>query len=462
MKKTLKLFILGFAVLTMSILLMNTQTFAATPVTDEAGLRAAVEAGGTVELGGDITIINKSSSTADGGRDRAAIVIDKDVTVDGKGYTISTSKIGTVFEIYEGVKVTFTNVTIKNTVAGGRCIDTRAKGIDLTLDNAHLVTEKTGTDHDQTLTIGGSHSEKISVMIKNESTITAGRAGYAIIVLNPVNLTINNSDVSGYAAIYLKGSTGGSVGSDGTVINVENGSVLNGINNNSGTSDNFGTIAFEDDGVEVNIKDSTIKATGTGSALQQIVSEDENLLGVAFTKGNSINVEGKSEVSVKEDGVISKTLTGKTKVVLGLGVKTDLNDNDELEKYLPEGTSTEKDKDGNVVVVKLYKVTVKEAKNGKITVSEKTFKAGDKVTVNAVPDKGYKLKGFSGVDKLEKVAEYGYEFTMPEKDVVLSAEFVSEAEKDDSPKTGIESTMLTVVATIAVVSLASVVVLRRK
>ena len=80
-------------------------------------------------------------------------------------------------------------------------------------------------------------------------------------------------------------------------------------------------------------------------------------------------------------------------------------------------------------VEKTYKVTVADSKNGKVTVPQKTYKAGEKVVLTATPDKGYKLDTISATTKegkeikLQKQKDGTYTFEMPANDVTIKASF---------------------------------------
>ena len=88
---------------------------------------------------------------------------------------------------------------------------------------------------------------------------------YAVRVLNRSTVTITNSEVIGYSALYFKP---GSDGSEATVT----GSTLTGLNKKSGSSDDFGTIVFEDSNITVNIEStSKVIANVTGTANQSII-----------------------------------------------------------------------------------------------------------------------------------------------------------------------------------------------
>ena len=75
--------------------------------------------------------------------------------------------------------------------------------------------------------------------------INAGQAGYAVIAFVPVNLEIaTDSTLAGYAALYFK------EGSNGSTVDVVK-SDLSCVNNHNGEDNNFGTVVFEDSGIDV-------------------------------------------------------------------------------------------------------------------------------------------------------------------------------------------------------------------
>lgn len=456
MKKTLSL--LGFILVFIIALLVPNQVEAATTVSTESELIQALSDGET-----DITLSANIELTD-------TIQINNTVSIDGGNKTITTKEgvsLKKSFEIYNGV-VNFEKITIKNSYSGGRCIDVRTGNVTLNLDNVTLIT--TGSGNNQTLTIGGNFSTAIDVYIKN-STFEAGKAGYAIITFNPVNLTIDNSNITGYAALYMKG-VNESAGSAGSVVNIINGSTLNGKNDNSGMSDDFGTIVMEDENITVNIENSTIQATGVGSASQQVFSEGnvDN-----STQGNEINVKEGSTIQAKEVGEISSTLNSNTTVTIDSGVKTNI---EIPENYLQSGTTLEKDENGDlvkdengnyvVVLVTTYKVTIDgveySVESGKTVADITEYQ-------NIIKKEGYDFVGFQTADGKEWIVT-----TKVDSDVVLKTVFKKtevasrdtgendddEDEQDETPTTGVESIALPVFTTIAVISLAGIVATRKR
>ncbi len=198
---------------------------------------AKANAGDTIVLVADIT----SSEI---------IIIDKAITLDLNNSTV-TSTAKKVFEVYA-------DVTIKNgTIEGAnRCVDTR-KAVKLTLDTVALVADKYSSQYgnQQPLTIGGS--ENGTAVTMNNVTINAGTQGYAIISFVKTELTVNNSDVSGYIALYVK------EGSENSTFSFVNSDLTSDITDNDVAGNATAAIKIEASNVAVNLdKDSTLTTNG--------------------------------------------------------------------------------------------------------------------------------------------------------------------------------------------------------
>ncbi len=242
----------------------------ATEVSTVDQLKDAAAKGGNIKLTANLTVDE-------------IIYIQKDLTIDGDGHTITgtankTFEVGNNDKSYFPENVTFKNITLTNTSSvpnQGRSIDTRIGGLTLTLDNAHLSATATNA---QPLTIGGNALERgeIIVNIQNGSTIDAGASGYSIIIYNPVKMTIQDSTIKGlYSALYFKGANS-SLGSTGSAVSVVN-SNISSINSFSGTSNAFATVVFEDDNITLNVdKDSTISAKNKYDQPQSILDMKQN------------------------------------------------------------------------------------------------------------------------------------------------------------------------------------------
>ncbi|MBQ9112760.1 MAG: hypothetical protein IJY08_04185, partial [Clostridia bacterium] len=226
------------------------------------------------------------------------LTVNTAVTIDGTNgdsvYTI-TSTAKKAFEV--NASATFHNVAIVNNAADGRCIDTRTGNITLKLENVTLTAENGAS---QPLNIGGSGSN-ITVVI-TDSTIIAG-TGYAITTWNPVTMSIANSDISGWAALNIKGASN-SIGSAGSAITVKD-STITGTNTYNGTSDGFSVITVEDKNVTIKIQgNSTITANKTGEANQFVIDLNAHQ-GVTVNMDATVTVES-------NDGYLAGYVAGQT------------------------------------------------------------------------------------------------------------------------------------------------------
>ena len=164
----------------------------------------------------------------------------------------------------------------------------------------------------QPLTVGGNHMQNMSITI-NDSTIEAGDAGYGIITFNPVDLTINHSNITGYAALYMK-QPNQSAGSAGSKVDVINDSVLTGNNPHpAGTSSSFATIAVDDPRIVINVDNSKVVSNATGGEEQYAFSFMPKAV-----EGSKVSITGNSSVELKgklaffKDVIADTTITGGT------------------------------------------------------------------------------------------------------------------------------------------------------
>ena len=231
-------------------------------VRNETGLQIALMGSDPILLDNDITVTQTLTINNAG----------TSINLGGKTITCAAAK---VFEVK--ADATISNGTIINTAANGRCVDTRTN-VNLTLDG---VTLKATRGNSQPLTIGGADNGT-SVTLK-DSAIDAGESGYGVIAFVKNTLTVTNSDISGYAALYYKD------GSDESTITVDADSSLNGTGH---AGEAFGTIftevaidaTIDGDVTAENVADSELSAVnlqGTASkiALNGTVDADFALAG---------------------------------------------------------------------------------------------------------------------------------------------------------------------------------------
>lgn len=206
---------------------------------------AKANAGSTIVLSDHVTV-------------DSTIEIKENITLDLNNFTV-TGTANRLFRITASKQVKIINGTIVNTAKDGRCVETRTGGIDLVLEGVTLKAEKGAS---QPLTVGGSGTD-IQIVIA-DSTISAGD-GYAITTFNPVEMKIENSNVSGFGVLNIKGASG-SVGSVGSVFDIIN-STLASFNHNSGDANSFSTVMVEDKNITINIDaNSTVSAAYEDSA----------------------------------------------------------------------------------------------------------------------------------------------------------------------------------------------------
>ena len=288
----------------LAISMMPFTAFAATTyeVSTAAELEEAianVSAGDTIKLLDDITL---AGNTVSGESAKYGAYITESITVDGSGHTV-TGKAGTrafgVKGVSEDVSVTFKDITISvNSNTGGAiCICTRG-GIDtLTLDHVTLDTPGSGQPYNQPLTIGGTQYTQAKVNVINNSVIQTSNDGskyYAIILWNPVDLTIEDSVIKGWACVYQKTFEAGTV--DETTVTINNSQLISkGI---AGNTNEFAAIMTEESRFSCVVTNSDIDVTAAEGTLQGIASSDGESDGfsVELGDGNDVTLTGDAAV----------------------------------------------------------------------------------------------------------------------------------------------------------------------
>lgn len=325
-----------------------------------AAAAAAVE-GSTITLQNDLDLPAGAAGTAP-----AALDLKADVTLDGAGHTLTVHGRGVY--LYGGddeahsAAFVLKNITVTNPDAYGRTLSTRDGYKSLRLEDAVLTT--TGAGNTQVLTIGGNTPQTTTIDIV-ASTLTASQAGYGIITFNPVDLTIADSQISGYAALYMKGPDA-SAGSSDSKVTISDGSVLTG-KGIAGPTNSFGTIVLQQcDDVTVDVTDATINAEGApddsaDAATQSAVLfstyglEDDTAAksnAVTIGEGTTVNATGEhsalasvigrdNQVKAEDgtyhlEGAVVETATTAAKPAESL-VVTGGNWNKDVAEYAPEG-----------------------------------------------------------------------------------------------------------------------------
>ena len=126
------------------------------------------------------------------------------------------------------------------------------------------------------------------------------------------------------------------------------------------------------------------------------------------------------------------------------GVKVDV-DTDNKASFKPVNGKNvyifdaEFSKNSSTPAVTEYSVTVKKTDNGSVSVSPKSAEAGDKVTINVDPDKGYVVDAVVVTDKdgdkitVTKKTATKYTFTMPKSRVDVKVTFKAEQTEPEQP-----------------------------
>ena len=233
----------------------------------------SAQSGDTVTLLKDIKIDSAGAVVSPEGTSLAAYINGKSLTLDGGEHTIS-SDILQIMHVIGGTKESLVTVTIKNltikSIGGSACpLMTRGGNLKLILDNVTLdASESKYGSNAQVLTIARYNKQPVPaderpvVIIQNGSELKANRIGYALELMTAANVTVTDSTLSGWSAIYFKGGdTRDSTGSEVTVENSVLTSSLENVNNS------FGMITFEDGGIELSISNSTINLSADNTSL---------------------------------------------------------------------------------------------------------------------------------------------------------------------------------------------------
>lgn len=232
-------------------------------------------------------------------------IIKSGVTIDGSKpdggvFMISSSTalkvLATVNEASFGDVLTLKNLKVENTsgIKQARCLDTRGLSSGLALDGVTLTVPE-GSET-QPLTIGGECSSVLKIEI-TKTVIQSSAKGYAIIIFNPVDMTITNSQLSGWAVIYLKDKNV-SAGSSGSNVFVSDSKIVstNSQRYDSSGNEDFGAIVVNDRGVTVELSNVDVTIETTDGNEQKLFSSD--IKSQASTTGSNTFRIGGEETEV--------------------------------------------------------------------------------------------------------------------------------------------------------------------
>lgn len=210
---------------------------------------------------------------------------DKSLTINGNGHTLTSNTAAWAMYVIDVDKqmdtLTINDLTIVSKVQKIQHSNTELSGAPivlfhgyakLNLSNVTLDSTATGVGNMAPLRVAGNGDNNI-INISDSRLLANKNNGYAMIAFNPVDLTVDNSTLSGWSALYMTGTAKGTaLGTAGSEVVIQNGSTLTTQSVQNDSSINmFGVLAFEDNNITVDIKDSKITAEATGTAPQYVV-----------------------------------------------------------------------------------------------------------------------------------------------------------------------------------------------
>lgn len=464
MKKFLSLAV----IVLVAVIALSTNVFAA-EVTTETDLKNALAGTDTtITLKGDVTLT-------------APIEVEREVTLDLNGHKVTATETSNftgqndyMFGVHRKAHLTIkdsgTNGKIENNGVAIGIIKMTIKGENdatyaakFTLNGGTLETTHENATRNFAVIMGNGTRHNTEVVINGGYVKSKNYHG----IYNPQDgkVTVNGGTIEGLTGIEMRAGTltvtGGTIIGNGTTVNVEP-------NDDGETTTGVG-IAIAQHNTEKEVKVVVNGGTVKGYA--------------ALYESNPENNTAIDKVSIEiNDGTFEATNNG-TKAIVSKDVENFVKGgtfNTAVEKdYVAEDLDAVEDENGNVLVGTLHKVTVSEVKNGKVTVDKTEALAGQTVTLTVKANEGYKVKTLKVTTK-----EGGFEltdeaFVMPDADVTVTAEFEEVVEektndkeneeiedkvdddKDEEPKMGMEVSIITVLAVIAMVALAGYVVTKK-
>ncbi len=443
-------------------------------VSDEATLKAAlVGTDTTITLTSDITLTNP-------------IDVERQVTIDLNGHSITpannfNSENNKDFDYVIGVRRQG-DLTIKDSASNGKVgnagkklvvVKITVKGENdatypakFTLEGGIIENTYTGTDGFAAIS-GNGYRHNTVITIKG-GTVKSSSC-HAIFQPQNGELTVTGGTIEGATGIEIRSGnltvTGGTIKGTATTVTTKS--------NGSGTTTVGAGIAIAQhktkEEINVSVKGGKIEGASAlyqsnveGNATADIEKIDIEVSGGEFTATDSNN-----------DAVYSEDKTG---FITGGTFSSDVS------SYVDTDLEAVKDEDGNVYVGTLHTIKAEKEGNGTVKVSKTEAVVGQKVTIEVIPEEGYRLKAITGVDGIVDVAEYAYEFKMLDKDVTITVEFEKipvedeekpttgeetttqepeKDEKDNTPETGSVDVVLFASTIVAVVSLAGIVMVKK-
>lgn len=242
------------------------------------------------------------------------------------------------------VEVRISDLTMESTVAQANLLSVAGGNFSLVLDTVTLDTTGAGSN-DRALSIGWNSTEPGTVGIEmTDCTLQASASGYAIMTYNPVELSIENSALSGYAALYMYNDNyGNGTGSAGSAVTIDGSTITANNPYATGSGSDFGAIVFKDKDIRVDIRNSDITVNAAGTSHHGIVLFDTNTGSSIYTESTDVTLNGSSA------HFIITTRGGSGTLQFGAGTRSNRAFDFENDDVLGSGFTSVADGDGYVV-----------------------------------------------------------------------------------------------------------------
>ena len=253
----------------------------------------AAKDGATIDILQDVTQEQESDLYAGYSKGEGGVwlyIRDKSLTINGNGYTLTCTTAAWAMYIINDDKtgqietLTINDLTIVVTtpkVQSNEAGVTSCAGIvlwhgetKLVLNNVTVNTEACGVENATALSVAGNGANT-TIAIQGGAFKAAQDTGYAFMANNPVRFTAEDTEFSGWSAIYLRCGkvTSGSaaLGTSGSVVTLTN-TKLYGYGQYPGETNKFGVIVLNDGGITVNVIGGSVNlAPAEGAMMQSVV-----------------------------------------------------------------------------------------------------------------------------------------------------------------------------------------------
>lgn len=285
-----KIFLIPLLTLLCSVMAWGTEI----TVSNFDDLKTQLSASGTADV---VKLAKDIAYPSNGGSD--LLDIQRSLTLDGNGYKLSGyairgahtgqgnngqyNKVTLVVNhqaAHSGLTVTLKDLTVEAANVGQSVGVFTYDGIStLYINNCDLLAPLNSN-----CTPLAAYGESTTAMALNitDSRIEANQGSYGMVVLKPINATINNSLLSGFSAITFKLPLGLYPGNRwtvgfGTANAGARGSVINATNSNfeapniyNTPTNGYGTFVFEEDGIDMNFTNCGFNAEALGNQVQSL------------------------------------------------------------------------------------------------------------------------------------------------------------------------------------------------